>query len=288
MKIGIGLPNAIKGLPGRRLVEWAQRAEERGFAGLTTVDRVAYPTYDSLATLAAAAGATERIGLVTNILLAPVYPPPLLAKATASIDQISGGRLTLGLAPGGRADDFAVAGRDFHTRGRDFDAELEVLHRAWAGEVIEGSSGEAVSPPPAQGDRVPILFGGFGEKAFARMARWGAGYSIGGLPSAAVMGPVGQAGAVWKDAGRTGEPRVAALAYYALGDGEAGDPVASVRDYYRFLGDYADQIVQGVLQTPEAIRSEVAGFEAAGVTELYLVPTTGSLDQVDRLADLVF
>src|SRR5262249_19735846 len=50
MKIGIGLPNAIKGLPGRRLVEWAQRAEERGFAGLTTVDRVAYPTYDSLAT----------------------------------------------------------------------------------------------------------------------------------------------------------------------------------------------------------------------------------------------
>src|SRR5215475_11313668 len=167
MKIGIGLPNQVKGLPGRRLVEWAQRAEERGFAGLATLDRVAYPGYDSLATLAAAAGATTRIELVTNVLLAPVYPAPLLAKTVASIDQLSGGRLTLGLAPGGRADDYAVAGRDFHRRGRDFDAALELLHRAWAGEVIEGSDGQPVSPPPTQGGRVPILFGGHEKYAFA-------------------------------------------------------------------------------------------------------------------------
>src|SRR5262249_22760739 len=255
---------------------------------LTTVDRVAYPTYDSLATLAAAAGATSRIGLVTNILLAPVYPSALLAKATASLDQLSGGRLTLGLAPGGRPDDFAVVGRDFHTRGRDLDAELEVLHGAWAGEVIEGSAGEAVSPPPAQGDRVPILFGGFSGKAFARMAQWGAGYTVGGVPSVAAPAIVEQAQAAWKNAGRDGEPRIAALAYYSLDDDSAGDWADYLRDYYRFLGDFVEQIIQGALRTREAIRSEVAGFEAAGVTELYLNPTTGSLDQVDRLADLLF
>jgi alkanesulfonate monooxygenase SsuD/methylene tetrahydromethanopterin reductase-like flavin-dependent oxidoreductase (luciferase family) len=60
MKIGIGLPNTIPGVPGGQLVAWAQRAEERGFSGLATIDRVAYPNYDSLTALAAAAGATNR------------------------------------------------------------------------------------------------------------------------------------------------------------------------------------------------------------------------------------
>src|SRR5262249_44108505 len=124
--------------------------------------------------------------------------------------------------------------------------------------------------------------------AFARMARWGVGYTIGGFPAAAAPGIVGQVRAAWKDAGRTGEPRIAALAYYSLGDDAASDSVAYLRDYYRFLGDFAEQLGQGALRTPDAIRSEAAGFEAAGVTELYLNPTTGSLDQVDRLADLLF
>ena len=141
MQIGIGLPSTIAGIPGRRIVEWAQRAEERGFSGLATIDRIVYPNHDSLTALAAAAGATTRIGLATNILLGPLYPPALLAKTTASLDEVSGGRLTLGIAAGGRADDFAVAGRDFHTRGRDLDHTLEVLHRAWRGEPVEGADG---------------------------------------------------------------------------------------------------------------------------------------------------
>ncbi|MGH3658421.1 MAG: LLM class flavin-dependent oxidoreductase, partial [Micromonosporaceae bacterium] len=117
MRIGIGLPNPVPDTPGGRLVEWAVRAEERGFAGLVTIDRLVYPSHDSLISLAAAAGATRRIGLMTNILLGPLYPAVPLAKATASLDQLSGGRFTLGLAPGGRPDDYRAAGRDFHTRG---------------------------------------------------------------------------------------------------------------------------------------------------------------------------
>src|SRR5947208_13864023 len=102
MKIGIGLPNPVPGTRGTDLVEWAKRAEDRGFEGLVTIDRIVYPSHDSLATLAAAAGATTRIGLMTNILLAPVYQPALLAKSAASIDSLSGGRFTLGMAAGGR------------------------------------------------------------------------------------------------------------------------------------------------------------------------------------------
>ncbi|HKQ02681.1 MAG TPA: LLM class flavin-dependent oxidoreductase, partial [Actinomycetes bacterium] len=92
MRIGIGLPNPVLDVPGRLVVSWARRAEERGFSSLATIDRIAYPSYDSLTALTAAAGATDRIGLVTNILVAPVYNPVLLAKVTASLDQLSGGR----------------------------------------------------------------------------------------------------------------------------------------------------------------------------------------------------
>src|SRR5262249_56454997 len=109
MDIGIGLPNTLPDTPGTLLVEWARRAEQRGFTGLATIDRLVYPNYDSLIALAAAAGTTTRIGLVTNILVAPLYRPAILAKAAASLDQVSNGRLTLRLAAGGRGGAFAAA-----------------------------------------------------------------------------------------------------------------------------------------------------------------------------------
>src|SRR6185437_6524790 len=74
MQIGIGLPNTLQ-MDGTLVAAWAKRAEDRGFAYLATIDRIVYPTFDSLTSLAVAAGATTRIGLLTNILLAPAYPP---------------------------------------------------------------------------------------------------------------------------------------------------------------------------------------------------------------------
>src|SRR2546429_1750853 len=125
------------------MVDWARRAEERGFSTLSTIDRIVYPTYDSLTSLAVAAGATTRIGLFTDILLAPAYPPVWLAKATASLDAMSGGRLTLGLGVGGRPDDFAAMDRPFEPRGKLMDENLDLLHRAWVSE-------------PGTGDQVPV------------------------------------------------------------------------------------------------------------------------------------
>jgi alkanesulfonate monooxygenase SsuD/methylene tetrahydromethanopterin reductase-like flavin-dependent oxidoreductase (luciferase family) len=100
--------------------------------------------------------------------------------------------------------------------------------------------------------------------------------------AAPLIGRVRQA---WRDAGREGEPRIAALAYFGLGDDEASR--ASLRRYYGFLGDWVDQIVESALRTPEAIREAVAGFESVGVTDVLLNPTVPALDQVDRLADVV-
>lgn len=285
MKIGIGLPNAVPGTPGDVLLGWARRAEDAGFSGLATIDRVAYPSYDTLATLAAAAGATSRIELVSNILLAPLHSPAMLAKSAASIDQLSGGRLTLGVAVGGRADDYAAAGRDFGRRGRDFDEGLALMHRAWRGEPVVGDA--TVCPPPVRDDRVPVLIGGTSEAAIRRTVTWGAGWTAGGggpEMAAPLMARVRDA---WREAGRDGEPRLAALVYYSLGDEVAAQSRENLRDYYAFLGPYADQIADSALRTPQAVRDAVAAFSDIGCTELYFDPTMASLDQVDRLADLV-
>jgi Coenzyme F420-dependent N5,N10-methylene tetrahydromethanopterin reductase and related flavin-dependent oxidoreductases len=119
MDVGIGLPNAVPGLDGRLVMDWARSAEERGFSTLVTIDRVLFPNYESLIVLAAAAAVTERIRLMTDILISPLRNnTPVLAKQAASLDNISGGRLVLGLAPGVRDDDYKVSGVDFAARGR--------------------------------------------------------------------------------------------------------------------------------------------------------------------------
>src|SRR3954463_6687317 len=128
MDVGIGLPNAVRGVDRAGVVDWAVRAERAGFSTLGTIDRIAYPNFESLIVLAAAAAVTERIRLVTDILIAPLRAnTALLAKQAATIDGLSGGRLVLGLSPGGREDDYTVSGLDFGARGRVFDRQLEEL-----------------------------------------------------------------------------------------------------------------------------------------------------------------
>lgn len=286
MKIGIGLPNPVPGTPGTLLVEWAQRAEECGFSGLATIDRVVYPSHDSLITLATAAGATTRIELATNILLGPIYSTVLLAKATASIDRLSGGRFTLGLAPGGRADDYAAVGRDFHTRGRDFDVQLELLHRAWRGELLDANT-KPVCPTPVRDSRVPVLIGGTTDRILRRIVEWGNGWSVSGGDPRQAAPMVERVRNAWYEAGRDGKPRIVALTYYSLGADAEDDSRSYVRDYYGFLGDYVDMIAEAALRSETAIRDAVRAFESIGVTELYFDPTKASLDQIDRLAEVV-
>src|ERR1700693_513544 len=153
MDVGIGLPNAVRGVDRRGIVEWAQRAEAAGFSSLGTIDRIAYANYESLISLAAAAAVTERIRLVTDILIAPLRNnTALFAKQTATLDSLSGGRLVLGLAVGVRPDDYELSGVDFHSRGRAFDRQLSELRELWAGD--------AVGPDPANGQRPGPLIGG--------------------------------------------------------------------------------------------------------------------------------
>jgi alkanesulfonate monooxygenase SsuD/methylene tetrahydromethanopterin reductase-like flavin-dependent oxidoreductase (luciferase family) len=289
VRIGIGLPNPVLDVPGRLPLAWARRAEERGFSSLATIDRIAYPSYDSLTILTAAAAVTERIGLLTNILLGPAYNPVLLAKVTASLDQLSGGRLTLGLGVGSRADDYRLAGRSFEDRGERFDADLELLHRAWAGEPVAGSP-FPVGPPTTRG-RIPLLIGGQPKLAPPRppprAVRWDAGWTLGGAPPEMAGGALEELGGAWQRAGGTGRPRVVALSYFSLGEEHTAESLHNLRTYYGFLGDWAEGVASGAARTPAAVRERAAAFEALGVDELIFDPTVADLDQVDRLAEAV-
>src|ERR671922_1042338 len=125
MDIGIGLPSTIPGIPGRLILEWATAAEEAGFSTLGTIDRVVYANLETVPTMAAAAAVTERIGLTTAILIAPYRGNgALLAKQLATVDSISGGRLSVGIAVGGREDDYEATGSPFKERGHVFDQQL--------------------------------------------------------------------------------------------------------------------------------------------------------------------
>lgn len=283
MDIGIGLPNTLP-VAGPTIADWARRAEDRGFTTLATIDRIVYPSYDSLTTHAVAAGATSRIGLFTNILIAPLYPPVWLAKASASLDAMSGGRLTLGLGVGGRPDDFAAMDRPIEKRGRLMEETLDLLHRSWAGESVTGSD-FPVGPPPAAGNRIPVLIGGTSDAAVQRTVKYAEGWTAGGGGPAMVEPMIEKVRRAWQDAGREGEPRIAALVYFGLGD--ADESRASLRQYYGFLGDWVDAVVESAIRSPDAARDIARDFAGVGVTELVFDPSIASIDEVDRLADAV-
>src|SRR4051794_41402942 len=183
MEIGIGLPNAVPGVDRTGIVEWARRAEAAGVSSLGTLDRIAYGNYESFVALAAAAAVTQRIRLVTDILIAPLRAnTALLAKQALTIDHLgSGGRVVLGLAPGGREDDYALGGIDFPGRGRIFDRQLEAL-----GGLFGGAGG--LGPAPVGGRRPGLLVGGTADVSYRRAARDAGGWAArGGGPQA--LGP---------------------------------------------------------------------------------------------------
>jgi alkanesulfonate monooxygenase SsuD/methylene tetrahydromethanopterin reductase-like flavin-dependent oxidoreductase (luciferase family) len=285
MEIGIGLPNSLREANGPNLIEFARRADQAGFTTLATIDRIAFPSYESLVTLAAAAAVTERIRLMPNVLLGPTRNPVMLAKESASVDRLSNGRLVLGLGVGGRQDDFDAVGLGFHDRGKRWDQDLELIHRVWAGEPINGTL-NPVGPTPTNDQRVPILIGGSTEAAIRRTVQYGIGWTAGGAPPDAVAPFAERVRAAWKDSGRPGDPKIVALSYYSVGEEEAAKRY--VTDYYGFLGDFAMQMAEWIPKDANAIKATVSAFEDIGVDELILDATVDHPDQVDKLAEIVF
>jgi alkanesulfonate monooxygenase SsuD/methylene tetrahydromethanopterin reductase-like flavin-dependent oxidoreductase (luciferase family) len=279
MDIGVGLPNTLKGTTGALMLEWARRADTGPFASLGVFDRLRYDSYDPLIALAAAAGATTRIGLATLIISTPLRNDALLAKEVASLDALSGGRLTLGVALGARREDYEAAGVAYATRGRRLSEQLAFLRAAWE-EATPG-------PQPGQPGGPPVLVGGLNDSAYARAARYADGYVHGGGPPRAFAAAAAKARAAWADSGRPGRPLLWAQGYYALGEEVAEIGRAYMLDYYAFTGPFAERIAAGLLTTPQSIVQFVRGYAEAGCDHLVLFPTVARIEQLARLAEIV-
>jgi alkanesulfonate monooxygenase SsuD/methylene tetrahydromethanopterin reductase-like flavin-dependent oxidoreductase (luciferase family) len=287
MDIAIGLPSTVPGVDRDSLLEFARRGEARGFSSLATLDRLVYPGYEALVALGAAAAVTERIGLLTDILIVPWRAnAQLLAKQAATIDSISRGRLTLGVAVGLREDDYEASGIPFSERGRRFEEMLEEMNRVWAGEE-RGYAG-AIGPPPVQEGGPPLLIGGQVDAAFSRAARFGAGWTMGGGTPDAFREGVAKLRSAWQEGGREGEPRGVALCYFALGEGAREAADHDLHHYYAWLGDeLADAIAQSAAVDGDMARQYRDAFADAGADELVYFPTSTDPAQVDLLADAV-
>ncbi|WP_254864677.1 LLM class flavin-dependent oxidoreductase [Halovivax gelatinilyticus] len=278
MQIGIGLPNTLDA-DRETLLTWAERAEDGPFTSLGVFDRLVYRSTDPLATLAACIGYTEDIQLVTSIVAGPLRNDALLAKRAATVDRLSGGRLTLGLALGARPEDYEAAGVNFDGRGRRFSKQLNSLRESWEDDEI--------GPEPAREGGPHLLVGGDSDPTFNRVGRYADGYIHGGGPPRAFERKAEQARAAWAESGRPGDPDLWGHGYFALGEDAAERGREYLLDYYAFTGPFAEKIADSLLTTPQEVLQFVRGYADAGCDELLLFPTVADDDQYDRLETLI-
>jgi alkanesulfonate monooxygenase SsuD/methylene tetrahydromethanopterin reductase-like flavin-dependent oxidoreductase (luciferase family) len=284
MDVAIGLPNTVPGTQGDQLVEFARRGEAAGFSSLGTLDRLVYPGYEPLTSLAAAAAVTDRIPLASTVLLAPYrLNAALLAKEAASVHRISGGRLTLGLGLGWREDDYEASGARYSERGRKLDEMLAEIERVWSGHQYGFAGGigpEVGSDPPK------LLVGGSVDASFERAARYGVGWILGGGTPDQARDGRRKLEEAWREAGRDGEPYVGALAYFSLGGDGERSAESYLGHYYAAMGEEtAKRIISSAATDADTVRGYIEAFTEAGCDELFLFPCAADPEQADLLAE---
>jgi alkanesulfonate monooxygenase SsuD/methylene tetrahydromethanopterin reductase-like flavin-dependent oxidoreductase (luciferase family) len=291
VEIGLTLPTMISGVDRDATLEWCRRIDEAPFSTLALGERIAYPNQELFVTLAAAAVLTERVRLMSTVVVLPLHPAVEVAKQAATIDVLSGGRLSLGVGVGGRDEDYRALGAAFDHRHQRLDDQVALMERVWAGEPpFEDLS--AVGPPPVQPGGPPLYSGALGPKAIARSAVWAEG--ICGF----VLDPLSEdhrstfarIEAAWTEAGRAEPPRHVTSFWYALGDG-ADDRLRSYA--HRYLAIFGDEVAAMMADlctasSAAAVREAMVRLEDAGCDELLLVPTSADPDEVDRIAEIVF
>jgi alkanesulfonate monooxygenase SsuD/methylene tetrahydromethanopterin reductase-like flavin-dependent oxidoreductase (luciferase family) len=294
LQIGMTLPVMEPDLAPATLERWARTIDEGPFSSLCFGERMAFDNPDALTLLGAVAAWTSRVRLITTVIVPQLHEPVPLAKALATGDVLSGGRLTVGLGVGGRDEDYRAAAAEVGTRTiAQLGERAEVLRRVWRGErVVEAVL--PVGPPPAQPGGPPLLVGTTGPKTLRAAAAWAqglAGVSL-DLDLDAMRALFDVARQAWAEAGNPA-PHLATSTWFALddGDGSARDQV------HRHLRHYMNWLPTGLVDALAA-RAGFAGTERelaellqrvadTGADELHLIPTSDDPSQLERVAELI-
>lgn len=279
MNIGMGLPAAIPDAEAAAVGEWAASAERLGFWSVGVIDRLVYDSLDPLIALAAAAERTGRVELMTTVLNVPLRRNAVvLAKQLASLDRLSGGRLTLGLGLGGWPRDREASELPPGGMGALMDGMLSTMRQVWDGEV-RGASGPMPALPP---DRPGLLFGGFAPASFNRMAAAGDGWVAPSFGFEPLVDGIAAARAAWSGAGRSGRPRIVVARYFSLG--ERADEAADHYLAHYYGARYFDAVRADSLTTPRRLEAELRRLADAGCDDVVLLPCSDEPDQPVLLA----
>jgi alkanesulfonate monooxygenase SsuD/methylene tetrahydromethanopterin reductase-like flavin-dependent oxidoreductase (luciferase family) len=203
---------------------------------------------------------------------------------------LSDGRLTVGIGVGQREHDYRAIGADMRRRWARMDAQVATMRSIWAGEPPFPGA-DPVGPPPVQPGGPPLVAGVMGPKGLARAARWAAGVddgaSVFGVDAAVAGATFDRIRAAWRAAGRDDAPHVSTSLWFALGPGAEDRLRRYAYDYLRNIDDGVARALaaRASCHTPGALATAVEALEALGCDELFLVPTTVDVAQVDRVRD---
>ena len=196
MKLNAMFPTRDVGNDPAKIRDWAQAAEDLGYAYIEVPDHVfgatardgwtprydeRDPFHETFVTLGFLAAVTKKIRLSSGILIAPQRQTGLIAKQAAEVDLLSGGRLRLGIGSGWNHVEYEALGADWKTRGARQAEQVEVLRRLWSEDSVDYGGrfhdlkGVNIVPPPVQRP-IPIWFGGSSDAVVKRAARLGDGW----------------------------------------------------------------------------------------------------------------
>jgi probable F420-dependent oxidoreductase len=267
MRFGVHLPQYGRAAGPESIRRAARQADELGLDDVWVSDHQVIPAdatypppylYDPLTTLTWAAASTERVGLGTSVLVLPQHATVSAANSLASLDQLSGGRVILGVGAGWLEKEFQALGAPFAGRGKRMDEAIDVLRACWEQDPTD-FTGEfhrldrvRLLPKPAH--RIPIWIGGHGERAWHRAVERADGFH----------------------ALRVTPEEIAAIIERLRRDRPEPEFTISLRRGW-----------DGLRTDPDELRRELEGYRAAGVQHAMAAPTQGNLDDWLRSIEIL-
>lgn len=264
-------------------LDWVRLAESAGFHSLGTLDRPNYDSWDPLTVLAGAATVTDRIRLVTSVLVLPIRNEVEVAKQVAVIDHLSQGRIDLGVGVGSRPDDYEALGTSFAGRGARLGRQVVRMREVWAAARAGDVGTGLLGPAPFQEPGVPIIVGGTVETAVQRALEIGDGYMFGSsVPVSTVAEQLPKLRARAADVGKKSFT-FSKIQYCAVGEPDAALKEASqhLLRFYRNPQMPFDRVVQH--GHTDVLVENARQFAGTGLDELIYLPLVFNLDQVDRI-----
>lgn len=276
-RLRVGLNLSTSTLPGSDPARDARRAEELGFDFVSASDHLhgTHPTFETWTFLTWTAAATERIGIVSNVLGLPYRAPAVLAKMAESLDHLSDGRLVLGVGAGGLDEEFRAFGLPVRTAGEKvtaLDDALTILRGLWSEPSFshDGSQysvhGAEIEPKPPR--PIPVWIGAYGERMLRLIGRLADGWlpSLPFVPPEAVPAKRDIIRAAAEGAGRDPDELTYAYNVVTSISTQPKDP--------RVIAGSAEQVT-------ERLRALVADL---GLTAVNIWPAGESAEQVEAFA----